>query len=132
MSKNKKIKPTHTKKTYKRYSVAFKRQLVRQIEAAELTISEARRRYNIGGATTVQRWLRQYGKHDHTTEEQRIIMAEDVDRTRALEEKNQKLESALAEAHLKILTLESTLEVAKDDLGADVKKSIDTLLSERL
>lgn len=118
-----------SKKTYKRYSLAFKRKIVREIEAGALTISEARRRYSIGGSSTIQRWLGQYGTEDHQAKKITVSMPEEVDRVKALEEEKQALESALAKAHLKILTLESTLEAASEHYGEDVKKSFVTKAS---
>ncbi len=45
-----------------RYSDAFKLKVVQDIEKGKLTISEARRLYEINGTNTVYRWLRKYGK----------------------------------------------------------------------
>jgi transposase-like protein len=47
-----------------RYGNCFKLQVVEAIEKDGLSIEEARRRYGIAGATTVQRWLRKFGKNE--------------------------------------------------------------------
>ena len=51
-----------TKKTY-RYSLCFKQSVVRSIEEDGLSINQARERFGITGGATVQKWLKQFGKH---------------------------------------------------------------------
>ncbi len=47
-----------------RYSICFKRQVIADIEGGRFeSIGEAQRHYGIGGASTVQKWLRKYGKN---------------------------------------------------------------------
>ena len=103
-----------SRKVVKRYSTAFKQKVISEIEAGELTIEQARRRYSLGGRSTVYRWLKQYGKHYQKTMVVRVERPEEVDRVKKLEAEKQELESALAAAHLKILRLESTVEVIEE------------------
>ena len=110
----------------KRYSEAFKREVVRQIEAGELTAGQASRRYGLGEGETIYRWLRTYGIHDHRVRVMRIEKPGEVDRVRQLEKEKRELESALAQAQLKILVLESTIEAASERFGMDVKKNFGT------
>ena len=46
-----------------RYSDCFKRSVIEEIEKNGLSIEECRRKYAIGGATTIQKWLKMYGKN---------------------------------------------------------------------
>jgi transposase-like protein len=46
----------------KRYSTAFKRKVVREVETGRLSVQDARRLYDIGGGSTVYNWLDQFGK----------------------------------------------------------------------
>jgi len=117
--------------TYKRYSLAFKREIVRRVESGELSIGQARRRYGIGGSSTVQRWLKTYGTREHTSKQLRVMMPEEIDRMQSLEAEKRALESALAHAHLKILVLESTIDAASEHFGTDVKKCFGTKPSPR-
>lgn len=103
-----------SRKVVKRYSTAFKQKVISEIENGELTVEQARRRYSIGGGETVYRWLKKYGKHYQKTTVVRVERLEEVDRVKKLEVEKQELESALAAAHLKILRLESTLEVIEE------------------
>lgn len=115
----------------KRYSTAFKRKVVREVETGTLSIQQARRLYDIGGGSTVYRWMDKFGKtqsktvYVHTHEED-DPMTKLEDENKRLRKEKQALESALAQAHLKELVLESTIEVASEHFGVDVKKSFGT------
>jgi transposase-like protein len=118
-------------RTRKRYSTAFKRKVVREVESGELTVANARRLYDIGGGSTIYNWLDEFGRTDsktvyvHTHDEDDPMSKLEEENKRLREEK-QALESALAQAHLKQLALESTIEVASEHFGTDVKKNFGT------
>lgn len=103
--------------TIRRYSEAFKYKVVSEIESGELTVAEARRVYDIRGGATVRGWLKRLGKHHLVAKVVRIEMKDEQDRVKALEKEKQRLESALAQAQLRIITLESTLEVTREHFG---------------
>lgn len=109
-------------KVVKQYSTAFKRKVVSEIEDGELTVTQARKRYGVGEGSTLYRWLKQYGKHYQQAKVVRVKDPNEVDRVRQLEKEKQELESALAAAHLKILRLESTLEVVQEMTESPGKK----------
>lgn len=50
-------------------------------------------------------------------------MPDEIDQLKRLQKEKAELESALAKAHLKILSLESIIESAEEDLGIELKKS---------
>ncbi len=104
------------------YSQAFKQKVVKEIENGILTKSEARRLYNINGATTIQNWLRQLGKSHLINKVIHIEMKDELNKLKELERQKRELESALAQAHLKILTLEATVEVLEESRGSKLKK----------
>nr|WP_314287350.1 transposase [uncultured Capnocytophaga sp.] len=54
---------TIMRKTTVRYSDCFKRSIVEEIEKNGLSIEDCRRKYAIGGSTTIQKWLKKYGKN---------------------------------------------------------------------
>lgn len=109
-----------------RYSAAFKLKVVSEIERGELTVAEARRLYDIRGAATVNNWLRRLGREHLLPRVIRIEMKGEKDRIKELERRNRQLEKALADAHLKVLALESVIEIAEEDYGVDFKKKPDT------
>ena len=109
-----------------RYSTAFKLKVVEQIERGELTVAEARRIYDIRGGQTVQSWLAKHGKSDLLARVVRVQMKDETDRIKQLEAEKKKLESALAQAHVKNLFLEEVIRLGKEDFGIDLKKKFGT------
>lgn len=107
----------------KRYSIAFKLRVVAEIEGGRLTVLQAQRRYGLGAGATVYRWLERYGKHYQKAKVIRVEHPGEVDRVKQLEAEKQELESALSSAHLKILRLESTLEVLEETCETPAKKN---------
>lgn len=115
----------------KRYSTAFKRKVVREVETGTLSVSQAQKVYDIGGGSTIYNWLDEFGKSDSKTvyirtNDENDPMSKLEEENKRLREEKQALESALAQAHLKQLVLESTIEVASEHFGVDVKKNFGT------
>lgn len=108
----------------KQYSTAFKQKVVSEIECGKLTMNSARRLYSIGGGTTIQNWIKKFGKLHLLNKVIRIELKDELSKLKQLEKEKRDLESALAQAHLKILTYESLIEVAEEELGIDLKKNL--------
>ena len=52
------------RKTIRRYSISFRRQVIADLESGRFdSIESARQHYGIGGTMTIQKWLRKYGKN---------------------------------------------------------------------
>lgn len=110
-------------KTVHRYSQAFKQKVIAEIESGQLTLAEAQRIYDIKSYGTIRYWLKRYGKHHLLPKIVRIEMRDEKDKLKELEKEKQELESALAQAHLKILCLESLIDVAEDHYQVNFKKN---------
>ena len=108
---------------YYRYSESFKQQVVSEIESGKYTIGEAIRIYGVSNHS-IHKWCRKLGKAHLTGKVVKVQKIGESDRIKELEKEKQALEHALAQAHLKILTLESTLEVATEQTGVDFKKKL--------
>lgn len=108
----------------RRYSIAFKQKVVSEIESGKLNVSRAQKLYDITGAQTIQNWIRKFGKNHLLNKVVRIEMKDEKDKLKQLEQRNQELESALAQAHLKMLRLESTIEAANEYYQVDLKKNL--------
>ncbi len=113
-------------RTIKRYSLAFKQKIVSEIESGQLTIGQAQKLYGIMGSSTITRWLTKLGKSHLLNTVVRIETTDEVNRLRQLERHNRQLESALAQAHLKIVALESLIDQANQHYGDDLKKKFVT------
>jgi transposase-like protein len=106
-----------------RYSLAFKQKVIHEIESGKLSIEKARRIYDIGGTCTIQKWLKKLGKHHLLYKVVRIEMKDERDKLRELEKQKKELESALAQEHLRNLSLEALIESIEEHYGIDVKKN---------
>lgn len=111
---------------FRRYSTAFKQKVVSEIENGKLTISEARLVYDIRGDETIQIWMRKFGKTHLLNKVIHIEMKDEPNKIKELEKQKKQLESALAQAHLKIITLESTVKVLEEKTGVKLKKKTAT------
>jgi len=110
------------KEPIKRYSQAFKQQVVREYEAGA-SIYSLQQKYGIGAHNTVKRWLKQYGRSGFRAEVVHIQTVEDQVEFRAMKQRIAELESALAHSVLENRMLTTTIEVASQSLGLDLKKN---------
>jgi len=114
-----------------RYSPAFKRKVVEEIERGKFTVGEVRRIYDIKGADTINRWLKNLGREHLLNRVIRVEMKDEKDKLRELERQKRELESALAQAHLKILSLETMIDIAEERFDIKIKKKSDTPASKK-
>lgn len=110
------------KEPIKRYSQAFKQQVVREYEAGA-SVYSLQQKYGIGAHLTVERWVKQYGRSGYRSEVVVIQTVEDQIEVKAMKQRMAALESALAAAVLENRMLQTTLEVASQALGMDLKKN---------
>lgn len=108
----------------KRYSMSFKQKVIGEIEGGKLTKSEARRLYGIGSETSIQKWIKELGKLHLLNKVVRVELKDEVSRLKQLEKEKKELESALAQAHLKLIVYESIISVSEEELGIDLKKNL--------
>ena len=59
------MKTTRKKRTQQDYSLAFKLQVVSEVEKGKLTYKQAQRKYGIQGKSTVLTWLRKHGRLEY-------------------------------------------------------------------
>lgn len=110
-------------KTIKRYSEAFRRQVVKEYEAG-CNILNLQKKYGISGKMTIQKWIHKYSYEGLRSEVVRIQTAEEANRVRELEKQIETLERALARTTLEKLKLESIVEELQQLHGEDgVKKN---------
>jgi len=106
--------------TATRYSEAFKRQVVEEIERGRhATIGAARRAYGIKGSVTVPGWVRKYGREDLLPKRVRIETLKERDELREARKRIRELEAAVADAHIDHCLEKAYLHVACDRMGVD-------------
>jgi transposase len=109
-----------------RYSTAFQSKVVSEIERGKHTVTSARRMYDINGAETVINWIRRRGKNHLIGKVVRVETVDERSKLKQLESDKRRLESALANEHLRVLALESMVDLASKSLGVDLKKKYGT------
>ena len=107
----------------RRYSEAFKKQVVREYEAGA-SASGLREKYGIKGRSTVNRWVQQYGREGSRYALMVIQKPAEQQRVKALAQRVEELERALAQVTLDKLMLETLVEVLEEEEGLAVKKNI--------
>ncbi len=108
-------------KTVKRYSEAFKRHVVREYEDGA-TVEALRRKYGIGGGSTIQQWIRKYGRDGLRHRVVRIQTAEEADQVRHLQQELRRVQEALGRVVVEKLALEETLALYQETYGPDLVK----------
>ena len=111
-----------TKKKVKRYSEAFKRQVVTEYETG-ISVSDLQKKYGITGGVTIPAWIKKYAREGFRHELVRIQTIEEINRVKELEQQVEELEQALGKVVLEKLKLESILEELGERSGAEVKKN---------
>jgi len=121
-------------RSYVRYSEAFKRQVVAELEDGKFSsIGEANRVYGIRGAATVAQWIRKYGGEGLLPKKVKIETMKERDELKDARKRIRQLEAALADAHIDCSLGDSYLKIACERLGidaSDFKKKNAITLSE--
>ena len=107
------------KRTQREYSLAFKLQVVEEIEKGELTSYQSRKKYGIQGNSTVLVWLRKYGTLDWNLPNQRILK---LNKEKTPEQRIKELEAALEEEKLKSKLLDTIINIAEKQYGFNIRK----------
>lgn len=110
------------KEPIKRYSQAFKQQVVREYEAGA-SVNSLRQKYGIGSPGTVKHWIERYGRSGYRSELVIIQSVADQLEVKAMKQRISQLEAALAESVLENRMLHTTLGVASQALEIDLKKN---------
>ena len=117
----------------KRYSECFKRQVVEELEGGRFdSITQARLHHGIPGATTVQKWIKNYGRNHLQAKVIRVEKPDEQDQIRALKKRVGQLEQALGQTQAENVLNATFLKLACEQMGWDVgifKKNCDGKLS---
>jgi transposase-like protein len=109
----------------KKYTEAFKKQVVREYEQGHLNKDQLMRKYDLGGKSRVLDWCRKYGKLAYTEKSSQGRPMKDPQKQRIKE-----LEEKLKAAELKLKVYDKLIEVTNRELDQDIIKKIEAKLSE--
>jgi transposase-like protein len=103
------------KKTQKDYSLAFKLQVIDEIEKGHLTYKESQKKYGIQGRSTVLVWLRKHGTLDWKS---KVAMKNKRPPKSQIRELERKIKHLEAEKEI----LNRAIDIADDTLGTEIRK----------
>ena len=103
------------KRTCRDYSLAFKLQVVREIERGELNYDQADRKYGIQGHVTVAKWMKKYGSLAWK-------YSPAVSNKKTPEQRIKELEELLAREKEKVIVLNTAIDIADQILDANIRK----------
>lgn len=106
----------------KRYSLTFKKQVVREYEAGA-SVPSLMRKYGITGNQTIRNWVKIHSEKGSRTAMTEITDPRAQAELESLQEKVDALEQLVSQLSLDKFMLESCLKVAERELGYEVKKS---------
>ncbi len=122
---------TIEQRTIIRYSVSFKQMVVKDIEQGS-SIDLIRKKYDIKGYSTIQQWIRTFGKNHLLNKIVRIETMDERSKIKQLEQDNKKLKIALADAYMAKECLEGVIKMANDEYKTDLKKNFGDHLPNNL
>lgn len=105
----------HLKRTQRDYSLAFKLQVVDEVEKGHLTWKQSQRKYGIQGRSTVLVWLRKHGTLDWKSKTPMKKKAPPKTYISVLEKKIKRLE---AEKEI----LNRAIDIADDMFNTEIRK----------
>jgi transposase-like protein len=103
------------KRTQRDYSLAFKLDVVKEVEKGELSYKQAQRKYGIQGRSTVLVWIRKHGTLDWKE-------LPTLSHKKTPEQRIKELEELLAREKEKVHVLNTAIDIADEMLNTDIRK----------
>ena len=111
------------KRTQKNYTLAFKLQVVDEVEKGELNQMQALRKYGIQGKATILVWLRKHGRLDWSSN---ITMSKKQPPNKKIRELEKKIKRLEEDKEI----LNTAIDIADEMLNTDIRKKYLSLLSK--
>ena len=108
------------------YSEAFKLKVVEEVTSGEISQNAAQKKYGIGGKMTIKKWLERNERMAKDKENKHEAVEKELAELEKVKQEKRQLESALAQAHLKIMSLEALIEEVEEHYGEPIKKNLST------
>jgi transposase len=103
------------KRSQRDYSLAFKLQVISEVEKGELTYKQAQKKYGIQGRSTVLVWIRKHGNLDWKE-------LPTMSHKKTPEQRIKELEELLAREKEKVHVLNVAIDIADGMLNTDIRK----------
>jgi hypothetical protein len=105
------------------YEVAFRRWLVRELDAGRLTLGDAIARFNFNpsnAASLIFAWRKKYASDIALTLP--VMTEKERQKLEALQKQLKQMEKQLEDAQMKNIALETMIDVAEDQLKISIRK----------
>lgn len=103
-----------------RYSEAFKQQVLRELEEGKFdSVQAAARAYGIRGGSTIQAWMRRYGRSHLLRKVIRVETPKEVSEVKRLRQRVRDLQEALADAHVDLKLADAYVHIACQAAGIE-------------
>lgn len=109
----------------KRYPESMKLHVVREINSGAISKKEALGKYKIAKASTIEDWCSKYSI-EIGAEISNLMRKENKEQSGQQDDRITQLQKALQEANLKILGLETMINIAEKELKVDIRKKSGT------
>jgi transposase-like protein len=115
----------YTKKTQKDYSLAFKLQVVDEVEKGLITYKQSQRKYGIQGRSTVLKWLRKHGQLNWNN-------GMYVNKQKTPYSEIQELKARIKQLEKEKIVLNTAIDVADEMYNTNIRKKFLALSLEKL
>jgi transposase len=114
------------KRTQKDYTLAFKLQVIEEVESGLLSQDAVQRKYGIQGNATILTWLRKHGRLDWSPKPQPVSKKKPAPNRKIAD-----LEKKIRRLEAEKMILNTAIDIADETLNTDIrKKYLGLLLSE--
>jgi len=110
------------------FNESFRKDRVNEYESGKLTVLEISRLYGVS-YQTVYKWIYKYSRYNKKS--LKIVEHKEsyTNRLKQLQDRIKELERIVGQKQISIDYLEKMIELAKEDLGIDIKKNFDSTQS---
>lgn len=120
------------KRKHTNYSVAFKMQVVEEVENGLISAEGARKLYGISGKDSIPSWMEKYGINNRINKAVYVMTQKEELEIVVLRKENKRLKKALDDSHVQVLAWESLVEIAEEELQVNLKKKFGLQLAKKL
>lgn len=107
------------------FSEEFKRSIVNDFESGRYSVLQLEKLYKVSN-NLIYRWIYKYSTFNDKSIRIIEMKESSTNKVKGLEKKVKELERAVGQKQLYIDYMEKMMEIAKDELGIDIKKNFDT------
>ena len=112
-------------KKHRQFSEAFKKQIVKDFESGKFSVPQIERLHSISNKS-IYKWIYKFSTFNQQGYRVVEMKKSTSSKVKDLETRVKQLERVVGQKQIMIDYLEKMMEIAKDELGVDVKKNFNT------